>query len=169
MYKMVKITNNNIGDFFMKKWLMVIVIIVIILMFIPQDKEMRIRIIANSDSAFDQAFKTMVAEDMKEFLKTTRDLNIIEERVAYLISKYQVNYDVKVTIRKEKFSAKYLGEKLIPGGRYKTLVIELGEAQGKNYWSLLYPEYFNVSFDNVNNGEVEYRFWLYDLIKGETK
>lgn len=155
--------------FFMKKLLTLVVIIVIIFLIIPKDKEMRIRVIANSDSQFDQSIKIMVAQDLKEFLKNTRDVNIIEERVEYLISKYHVNYDAKVTIRKEKFPAKYIDDKVIPGGKYKTLVIELGKAEGKNYWSLLYPEYFNVSFEEVNNGEVEYRSWFVDLIRGEWK
>ena len=154
----------------MKKLVLILVVIFIIILLIPEEnKELRIRIIANSDSRFDQDIKLMVAEDMKEFLKNNQDVNIIEKRVEYLISKYNVGYSVKVEMRKEKFPAKTLNDDVIPGGSYKALVIELGKAEGKNYWSLLYPEYFNVSFEDLNSQDVEYRSWFIDLIRGDLK
>lgn len=152
----------------MKKLILILVVIVIIILLFPKESsEQRIRIIANSDSQFDQDIKLMVAEDMKVFLKNNQDTNIIKKRVEYLISKYNVTYDVNVENRKEKFPAKSLDNEVIPGGKYPTLVIELGEAAGKNYWSLLYPEYFNVSFEDINSNDIEYRSWFYDLIKGD--
>ena len=154
----------------MKKLVWILVLAIIIFLLFPQEsKERRIRIIANSDSRFDQDIKLMVAYDMKDFLTNNEDINIIKKRVEYLISKYNVTYQVKVQFRKEKFPAKTLNGEVIPGGKYNTLVIELGEAKGKNYWSLLYPEYFNVSFEDVNSEDVEYRSWFIDLIKGDLK
>lgn len=156
----------------MRKLIFIIVIILIIFIIIPSEtksNEMRIRVIANSNSEVDQNFKLIVVSDMKEFLKNNPEPDIIKKRVEYLISKYDVSYGVKVAYRAEKFEAKEVNGNLIPGGNYKTLVISLGEAKGKNYWSLLYPEYFNVSFEDINSHDVEYRSWFFDLIRGDLK
>ena len=47
----------------------------------------------------------------------------------------------------------------------KTLVITLGKGEGDNYWSLLYPEYYGVGFEEVNTGNVTYSFWLLEKFK----
>lgn len=152
----------------MKKLIIIIIIITIILLLIePQNDEMRIRIIANSNSDIDQQMKGEVAKRLRYTLKDSFDLSIIKEEVEYVISKYNCNYEVNVTIKKQKFPPKYYNNQLIPGGVYQTLVIEIGKAQGNNYWSILYPEYFNVSFEDVNSGDVEFGWWIVDIFKGE--
>ncbi|HHU56139.1 MAG TPA: hypothetical protein GXZ48_05580 [Acholeplasmataceae bacterium] len=153
----------------MKKYIILIIIIIaiVLLLYKPENEELRIRIIANSNSSIDQQMKDDVANKLKKTLKETRNLSIIKEDVEYVISKYDVNYEVNVEIKDQKFPPKYLGDEVIPGGVYKTLVIEIGKAQGKNYWSILYPEYFNCSFEDVNSGDVEFRWWIIDILKGE--
>lgn len=150
-----------------KVFFIIIITIIVILLFFPEEKEMRIRIIANSNSVTDQQMKYEIAKKLKETLQETSDLNIIKEDVEYIISKYHCDYQVNVEVKKQCFPTKYLGDKVIPGGVYKTLVVEIGKAQGKNYWSMLYPEYFNVSFEDVNSGDVEFGWWIVDILKGE--
>lgn len=152
--------------FIMKKILGVIALIVIIALLLTPEKEVRIRIIANSDSQIDQKMKMDVARHLKIILLETRDLSIIKKEVEYLISDYNCDYQVNVTYKDQRYEPKYIGDEIIPGGVYKTLVIEIGEAKGKNYWSMLYPEYFNVSFEEVNSGDVEFGWWLIDNLRG---
>jgi stage II sporulation protein R len=156
-----------IGDFCMKKLFGIIIVIICIVLLVPKDEEVRIRVIANSNSSYDQKFKLKIASDLKEFLKTSKDVNIIESHLEYLISKYNADCTVNVKYEKQRFGAKYVGDEVIPGGVYKTLVIELGEAKGKNYWSVIYPEYFNISFEDLNSGDVEYGWWLTELFEGD--
>ena len=150
----------------MKKIFGGLLIIIVLILFLAPEKEVRIRIIANSDSSIDQQMKLDVAKHLKGLLLETRDLSIIKKEVEYLISDYHCDYSVNVTYKKQKYSPKQVDSKVIPGGVYKTLVIELGKASGKNYWSMLYPEYFNVSFEEVNNGDVEFGWWLKDFFRG---
>ena len=150
----------------MKKIFGGLLIIIVLILFLAPEKEVRIRIIANSDSSIDQQMKLDVAKHLKGLLLETRDLSIIKKEVEYLISDYNCDYHVKVSYKDQKYEPKYLGDKIIPGGVYKTLVIEIGEANGKNYWSMLYPEYFNVSFEDVNSGDVEFGWWLSDILRG---
>jgi len=152
----------------MKKILGIVVLIIVVIMLISPEKEVRIRVIANSDSQYDQNVKIVVAKRLKDLLEETRDLDIIKKEVEYLISDYHCDYSVNVTYKKQKYSPKQVDSKVIPGGVYKTLVIELGTASGKNYWSMLYPEYFNVSFEEVNNGDVEFGWWFTEIFKGES-
>jgi hypothetical protein len=48
--------------------------------------------------------------------------------------------------------------KIIPSGSYQTLVITLGNGEGSNWWSLLYPEYFNLTYDDFK--EIEYKSYF---------
>src|SRR5690554_3161922 len=165
---MEKTTNNKLGGFFMKKFILIMFLILIIILLLSpsESKEMRIRVIANSNSSFDQSIKYEVVEKLKKTLKDTNDLNIIKADAEYVISKSNCDYVVNVNIKQQKYDTKYINNKVIPGGVYKTLVVEIGKAQGKNFWSIIYPEFFNVSFEDVNSGEVEFGWWISDILKG---
>lgn|SRR5690554_1574466 len=152
----------------MKKFILIIIFIVIIILILSpsQSDEMRIRVIANSDSAFDQQLKYEVVGKLKKTLKETNDLSIIKADTEYIINKNNCDYLVKVIIKQQEFETKYINDKVIPGGVYKTLVVEIGKAQGKNFWSIIYPEFFNVSFEDVNSGDVEFGWWISDVLRG---
>lgn len=63
----------------------------------------------------------------------------------------------------ETFPAKSYNGEFIPSGTYYTLLITIGKGNGNNFWTLLYPEYFNISFED--NNEIEYRSYIYDKFK----
>ena len=50
---------------------------------------------------------------------------------------------------------------MIASGNYETLLIEIGDAKGHNFWTLLYPEYYGYEFEETN--EIEYRSYFLDL------
>ena len=151
----------------MKKTLGFIVIIIVLIMLLSPEEEVRIRVIANSDSSYDQRMKLDVARHLENLLLETRDLDIIKKEIEYLISDYNCDYEVIVAYKDQKYETKYIGNQVYAGGVYKTLVISIGEAKGKNYWSMFYPEYFNVEFEDVNSGDVEFGWWIIDFFKGE--
>ena len=62
-----------------------------------------------------------------------------------------------------------LDGKLISGGDYLTLLVTIGKGLGNNYWTILYPEYFGYTFEEVYSGEVEIRSYIYDLINNVNK
>ena len=61
------------------------------------------------------------------------------------------------------YPAKVLDGKMVPSGSYPTLLITIGTGSGSNWWSILYPEFFGVSYES--SSEVEYRSYFYELFK----
>ncbi|MCM3693048.1 stage II sporulation protein R [Neobacillus niacini] len=123
----------------------------------------RLRILANSDSAQDQELKRKVRdavneqitlwvqeltslEKAKEVLtsKLPEVQNIAEKVVAEQGSKQSVN----VEFGKVQFPTKLYGEFLYPAGEYQAILITLGEGKGANWWCVLYPPLCFLDFSN---------------------
>lgn len=151
----------------MKKiWgIIIIVLIFIFINFSNNNQELRFRVIANSNSIQDQNLKMKVAEALQKEKINKDNLDIIKQKAEYIILINNFSYEVNVCIRNESFSTKHYNNKIIEGGTFRTIVVEIGEAKGKNYWTVLYPEYFEVSFEDVNTGDVKYEIWLFNKVK----
>ena len=120
---------------------------------IPDDA-IRIRVIANSNSEYDQEIKLKVKEtlesDMYNLLKDTR--NIDEARLLIRSNLSKVENNVYKTLQKEQyklpftinFGLNYFPMKQFKGityneGYYESLVVTLGEGLGDNWWCVLFP------------------------------
>lgn len=128
--------------------------------------ETRIRIIANSNSEVDQEDKIKLRDALLEILKKndTQSKDINPEEIKYFLSQKQLNINnqYKVEFKQETFPAKVLDGKFLPSGTYMTLLITIGEGKGENWWSVLYPEFFGISYEDEN--EIEYRSFIYDWL-----
>lgn len=152
----------------MKKIWGIILFLFIILILITDfndSEELRFRVIANSDSLIDQNIKLKVVDELKKYKITIDNIDIIKSKAEYIVLSNNLNYKVNVSVKNEHFETKYYNNRIIEGGVYKTIVVSLGEAKGKNYWTILYPEYFNISFEDVNTGNVTYDIWILKKIK----
>lgn len=146
------------------------IIMIILVAFITlndnSDKDqLRFRIIANSNSVIDQNLKYKVAKELQKIKISKDNLNIIKQKAEYIVISNNFTYQVDVSIKKQTFETKYYNNKIIEGGTYKTIVVTIGKGEGNNYWTILYPEYFNVSFEDVNTGNVKYDIWILKKIK----
>lgn len=130
-----------------------------------ENTEVRIRIVANDNSVFAQEEKLIVKEQVMTILKSIqfesyeKTINILKQE----LSEYNT-YPINVEFTEEFFPAKSLNGKMIPSGIYKTIKITLGEGKGENWWSILYPEFFGVSYDDTDN--IKYKSYFYDTIFG---
>lgn len=152
----------------MKKLLFIIIIIfVVIIMFTDTNdtNELRFRVIANSDSIVDQNLKMKIVRELQKEKISPNNLDIIKRKTEYIILSNNYNYKVDVSIKNQEFETKYYNNKIIEGGVYKTIVVTIGKGEGKNYWTILYPEYFNVSFEDINTGNVTYDIWIFRKLK----
>lgn len=128
-----------------------------------KDDGLRLRIIANSDSLVDQEEKEYVKSIVKKIFEEDIDITINELKVKLeMDTKDKINHTLKIEYKIESFPAKAYKNKFIPSGNYPTILITIGEGEGKNFWTLLYPDFFNISFDD--NNEIEYRSYIYDEI-----
>ena len=147
----------------------IIIIIILVIFIISNDtndsSELRFRIIGNSNSVIDQNLKMKVARELQTIKISKNNLDIIKKKTEYIVLSNNFTYEVNVCIRNEEFETKYYNDKIIEGGVYKTIVVTLGKGEGRNYWTILYPEYFDVSFEDVNTGNVTYDIWLFRKIK----
>ena len=147
----------------------IIIIILLVILIISNDTndsdELRFRIIGNSNSVVDQNLKMKVARELQTIQISKNNLDIIKKKAEYIVLSNNFTYEVNVCIRNEEFETKYYNNKIIEGGIYKTIVVTLGKGEGKNYWTILYPEYFDVSFEDVNTGNVTYDIWLLKKIR----
>lgn len=159
-----------------KKYLIIIIIVILLGIFLINDnvdsENIRIRVIGESNEQIDVKYKKDCMEIIKNIINindTEKDvknkMNILKNEINNYSKK--INKTIKVTYENTKFPPKMLNDKLIEGGVYKTILVKIGEAKGNNCWALLYPEYFNFTFEDVKNEDVEIRWFLKDIINNK--
>lgn len=148
----------------MKKFIPVMIIGLIISMAVSSyfnrvesalsDNVLRLHVIANSDSDFDQQLKLKVRDkilqrsdsifskksDISEAKKNIKDnIEEIEKIACAEVAANGCDYPVKVTFGKSDFPTKAYGNVTLPAGTYEALKVEIGEAKGKNWWCVMFP------------------------------
>ncbi len=120
-----------------------------------RDKMLRMHIIANSDSAEDQALKlkvrdavltageelfngSLTADDAKE--KISPQIEKLEQTALSVIQKEGFDYSVKVTVADEYFKTRvYDNAVTLPAGYYTAIKVIIGEGKGQNWWCVMFP------------------------------
>ncbi|MBQ6825256.1 MAG: stage II sporulation protein R [Clostridia bacterium] len=115
---------------------------------------LRLHIIANSNSQTDQELKlkirdSILAESETLFSKcenidsaiisTKASTEEIENLVNEKIKKSGFSYNAKAFVEKRYFETREYDDFTLPAGEYESLVIEIGEAKGENWWCVIYP------------------------------
>ena len=146
------------------------------------NEALRIRVIANSNSTYDQEIKKEVKEyveqNMYTLLKDTteitharekikNELPTLEKEIGILLENknYPFSYEVN-------FGYNYFPEKEYKGiiyeeGIYESLVVSLGEAKGDNWWCVLFPPLCLLEAEEST--EVEYRSFVKEMIDNINK
>lgn len=152
-----------------KVYLIILILILSIITSSCNKKEdyIRLRIIANSNTEIDICDKTIIKNTInKLFDENELTYETINTNNLNNLLKNNLNKDLynKIVIKEciSYYPAKSYNGKFISSGNYQTLLIEIGEAKGNNFWTLLYPEYFGYEFEESN--EIEYRSYFYDLL-----
>ena len=116
----------------------------------------RLHVIANSDSEEDQELKYSVRDEVvqaitdlcknnkiedvdaaKRFIN--ENINEITDIAQVKISEEGYLYDVAVEFSVESYPTKNYESFAFPAGRYLSLQIKIGEAEGENWWCVLFP------------------------------
>ncbi len=118
------------------------------------DNLIRFHVRANSNSDVDIALKYMVRDkvlaEIEEGLKTcetkdeakeylTENLELIKAVAEETLSAEGYNYSVKAYLTNDYFPIRQYGDMVLPAGYYEALRIDIGLANGENFWCLLYP------------------------------
>lgn len=118
------------------------------------NKIFRLHIIANSDSAVDQAIKLKVRDRLlnelgDDFLDANDVISaekFAEENIDKIqsiaqdeIFKNGCDYPVSADVCHMIFGTRHYGDVTIPAGYYDALRIAIGDASGKNWWCVMFP------------------------------
>lgn len=114
------------------------------------DKTVRLHVVANSDSAEDQAQKLMVRDAVlpliSDLTADCTDARQAREKLAGHLpeihaaaSRVSDGKAVTATITDEVFPTRYYDTFSLPAGTYPSLRIRIGEAQGHNWWCVVFP------------------------------
>lgn len=170
----------------MKKILIIVgcvVALIVCAMFIPEQKTnydyLRLHIRANSNSEVDQKVKYEIKEVLIEFL--TPHLCNVEnkEKAIEIVNKYSstikhkcltllqsknFNYSVNIKVNNEYFPTRTYANTTLESGYYDAVIVELGEAEGDNWWCVMYPPLCFVN-KNENVNQIKYKSAIYEWIQ----
>lgn len=132
----------------------------------------RLRIVANTDNQQDILNKVKIKNLLKEgFDKDILHYNDLSSDAIslYLYDRISCDLYQSLTIKDDYcyYETKYYEGDIIPSGNYYTHLIIIGKGEGHNFWTILYPEYYGIEFDE--NNEIEYRSYFVDLFKKRSK
>lgn len=128
---------------------------------------LRLHVIANSDSQEDQNLKYIVRDNVLKYMnEISLDCESKEEAIKILtehlddfrnialstIKENGFDYDVSVSIDNCAFPTKTYGDISLPAGYYDALRIKIGNADGQNWWCVMFPP---LCFVDVSSGIVD--------------
>lgn len=114
----------------------------------------RLHVIANSDSDIDQNLKYIVRDNLLEYMNTlcanctskeeainiaNKHIEDFKEIALNTIKSQGFDYSVNVSIGNFEFPTKHYGDISLPSGYYDALKVEIGEAEGQNWWCVMFP------------------------------
>lgn len=115
---------------------------------------LRLHILAASDSDEDQALKLRVRDGiLAEYSAQLSEVTDLEDaRVAIearlsdivataerIVAEAGYDYTVTASLGEEWYDTRDYGELSLPRGVYTSLIIKIGEGQGRNWWCVMYP------------------------------
>lgn len=142
------------------------------------DEAIRFRVVANSNTIYDQNIKLQVRNTIQnEIFKLISNSKSIDETRKILKEHQNELYDITNNKLKElgydkdftlNYGYNHFPKKEYKGitykeGDYESLVITLGNGDGDNFWCVLFPPLCLLEAED-NSSDVEYRFFVKDLI-----
>ncbi|MBE7075376.1 MAG: hypothetical protein E7376_05305 [Clostridiales bacterium] len=160
-----------------------VVLIGILLIFGTTYKEvnteyLRIHIRANSNLEIDQMvkykIKDAVVNTLTPYIATCNsfdevkqlmgdNLLLIDSVANSILKENGFTYTAKSKLCEEEFPTRQYGEFVLQAGFYDAIIVELGSAQGDNWWCVVYPPLCFVN--SASGSNVVYKSRILDLIE----
>ena len=115
---------------------------------------LRLHVIANSDSAYDQELKLLVRDEILAYSEEilvpglglaacetvlTERLDELEGLAAQVLRENGCELAVAASLTDAHFPTKHYGGFSLPAGNYRALRIVIGEGGGENWWCVVFP------------------------------
>lgn len=170
----------------MKNKICVIVVLILLLIigasFLPTAEVeydyLRLHIRANSNSEIDQNIKYEIKDELVEFLTpyfcnvTSKNeaieiVNNLKEKMSEIcvevLRKNGFNYSANVKINNEYFPTRTYSNTTLESGYYDAVIVELGCAEGDNWWCVMYPPLCFITRENQT--EITFKSKIADWFK----
>lgn len=144
------------------------------------DSVVRLHVLANSDNEQDQELKLKVRDAVLEGTselfsscktkeeaerKITDNIDLIKDIAQEVIRKNGYDYSVQVLVGQEDYPTRTYGSFCFPSGEYTSLQIMIGDAEGQNWWCVLFPPLcLNAASDSDVSVEVGLTGGQYNII-----
>lgn len=148
------------------------------------DEVLRIHILADSDSEYDQSLKLKVRDAVLEYTEGIFDgakskseaMKIADENIQNIIrvSEETLNANgcqkqVSAKITEMSFDTRYYDNITMPSGSYTALRITIGSGEGKNWWCVMYPSLCLYTCSDADTLEDKLTDNQYNLITDENE
>lgn len=114
---------------------------------------LRLHILANSDSTYDQNVKLQLKNYIVEATSNifigetaaentviaTKNTDYIQNLCNNYLDKNGIHYDATVKVINEFFETRVYDDFTLPAGNYDSIRIELGQGSGHNWWCIVFP------------------------------
>lgn len=147
----------------------------------------RLHVIANSNSDFDQNLKLKVRDEIISLVGDLSDKNSISEsrkwvesqlddierKAEEVIRENGCNYRASAELGVRWIPEKTYGDMYFPAGNYEALTIVLGEGEGENWWCVLFPPLCLITEEEevlaemgINSADqVKVKSWLMEVLE----
>ena len=162
------------------------ILILFIFLFCPMSSKqeveyLRIHIRANSNSVIDQNVKYKVKDQIVDVLipylseaKTfeqakeviEKNFVLIEKTANQVLKEDGFSYGSKASIKNEYFPTRTYDNLTLKEGYYDALIVELGNAEGNNWWCIVFPAFCFTKSQNID--KIEYISLIWEIIKSVT-
>lgn len=130
------------------------------------DSVFRLHVLANSNSEEDQALKYKVRDNLLNYMNNICSDCKTKEEAINIITEYKekfrdiaiktvrdegYSYDVNIEIGNFEFPTKQYGDISLPAGYYDALRVKIGDAEGQNWWCVMFP---SLCFIDISSGVV---------------
>ena len=130
----------------------------------------RLHILANSNSNDDQALKLKVRDEVlkvseecfkdcknsEEAIKSAENNMLLFKQAAETVIKTSgYDYDVQIDIAPSYFENRRYDSFMLPAGEYMALNIKIGNANGKNWWCVMFPQVCIGASKGLSEGVLE--------------
>ncbi len=143
-----------------------------------QEKDFRIRVIANSNTAQDQHEKEQLVEELKPYFMQVvsagvagnEQIQTLKQQIETELSKNYPQLDTQVVVGDNLFPPKRQGAVLYPQNVYHSIVVKIGDGRGDNWWCSIFPSICEPEKEEVKAEEPEEEeqvtFFIWEWIKG---
>ena len=105
---------------------------------LKEDQDLKLKIRDEILGVMGDQFEAVdsIEESRELIVENLGELKSISQKVIWSEGK---DYEVDVSLGQDNFPIRKYGDLVLPQGEYETLLIEIGEAKGQNWWCVMFP------------------------------